>query len=120
MVVTIGIGAAFGVAAAIAAAVAAGFAFEIRPHAVLIRPPLGNKLWVSDADSDRRAARPRRARVSRSASVRPALVEIALVGSPDRLVLLDLGGGSLGGQRELEFELGSVERVCCLVGSHQW
>ena len=45
------------------------------------------------------------------------LVEVAVLRGPSRLVLLDHGGGGLRGQHKLE--LGSIERVCCLVGSHQ-
>jgi hypothetical protein len=123
VVVTFGVGAVFGDAAAIAVAVVAGiagFAFEIGDMQSCSGPPLGTKVWSPMRTRVRRAAGPRRARGSPSASVRLALVEVAVVGSPDRLVLLDLGGGCRGGRRELEFELGSVECVCCLVDRHRW
>ena len=115
MVVTIAIG-AFGVAAAIAVAVvavAAAIAFETLIQTAARQQALGLRCGLGPSRSGT-SPRPR----SPSASVRLALVEVAFVWSPDRLVLRDLGGGGLGGQ--LEFELGSVEHVCCLVGSHQW
>jgi hypothetical protein len=124
VVVTFVVGAAFGDAAAIAVAVVAGvagFAPEIGDMQFCSGPPLGTKgLRFRLRTRVRRAAGARRARVSPSASVRPALVEVALVGSPDRLVLLDLGGGGRGGRLELELELGSVECNCCLVDRHRW